>query len=896
MEFINGKQELGTPFPGSLGRPSTYHNEKAIESKIVHRQQKASIRVESVVKTVSPKKHNNVIKIETPKNEFLRKVIKKVERPQTILVDISDDNEDKEYDVSPILPSSGPKKTQQKNRKMKSSIASSPLSSKSLSQLASTKSQKDILSEYKEKINTERVNYELEAKLQKNSTGSIDSSTYQMLFDYYTSDDKTVQIIKTTEYANSEGIRKIVNQSGDQIFIKKTKLISYKPDNSIITLTLSSEEKLHSIPSGFKPTLERVKNRSRITVGPNEEYYLDLTQVKTTTANSIKESFEIELEHIIGRPYPSSADDMINYLKQIITDINKEKEFAIVRNLLHKNVGKIHSILTQVQTLSKPKYYEIFLNKIEEGFYVTNKPDGERILLVISDNTQYMFKAPRKLVNQEVTTINGSWIFDCELYNDQIQIIDVVYPIISGNILERLSQIPKELKSRIKPYKVVTSLQDLKVSIDELYTKSSINVDGLIFVTKGQLYTDTDVYKWKEKKHQTIDLGMYKNIEIKNKNGLYHYVLYAKMNRLEMELMGIHPVKSIPKSGHGVLYVDVQFTPAVSPYIYEYSSKDSDMAGKIYEMIPSNDLRSMIIVRHRKDKEYPNNHKTCESNFNMAFDTFSIRDFFEKESDYFEKSNMKDEFSNYRYMMRKLSSYFLYNGVSCCLDYGVGRDGDGPTRKRYGVKYVLGIEKDSAALDEACMRRYPNIHSDKLDIQRLKNETHTVFYGLNRDVTLLPTTPSDIDKLLKPYRLPAIDRIVSNFSAHHFMSSEEEMQDVLRGATNILIKGNSFVIVCLDDEKIQNLDISQIGKHHIETGVNNKIKVKVPFKNELQEELLLNKQLLKHVSETLGFSFMEKSLTSQIHNNKKSREEYDKLSKDDKYYINLHVVYILTKL
>jgi hypothetical protein len=869
--------EVGAPFPGALGRPSTYVEDKPsfslpeIEEKPSVQAVKSVGFVKKTKKFVSKNDTRKAIPVTFTGGPSPAELIKVVHKPRfpkksgKNTEDVNKSSNEKESDGSDSEEEElfAPKHVSS-DREIKKKAAIS-----SQSKIFIPRSKRTLVDDYhthKASVTSKRTSIELECKF-------IEVKQYEyasLLLRYpgvqISSVDYIKDDVRKTEY---------IKDYGKEVEYMKKNSIGYKVEGSF-RFTLKSETMItqNECKGDFSVSsveLRRSKTRSRSIVG-NGKYYLDLTSVKSDEMIAGKkrsrDSYEIEAEIIPDLDYEliPTYEEFLDFVTELRNSITVDETQKEIFSVLKSGYSDISKILTKVGQLSPSFYYSEFYDKISDGFYVTEKLDGRRGLIYVDKGVEYLYEYPFNLVSTRKVDVEGTFILDCEIYEDSPFVIDVVHPKVSKNIMKRLSELPEFYAKISKIYYLVESVEELEQYVDLLYENNNRKVDGLLFVTSGVSYSMTKVYKWKPHSQQTVDF--YLHLEDK-KNGVYNYILCSGISTDNIENLGLIRNPKLGSTRISDDYVLIQFSPTYDPYAYKFSSDESDLNGRIFEMI--RDGKQWTIVRERKDKGSPNDFKVAESVFGSYIENFNVEMLTAKTGYFPSAAVKKDSYKEYLGVIRNISARYLYKGASTCIDLGAGRGGDIHNYRKFGLSKVLCIESDRNAILELCSRRYfssPSVTKRTL--------IYSAFAKVGKD---------DIRKIAIDYDIDTVDAVTSNFSAHYFMKSKRRMEKILKQIYLVLKYNGRFTIISLDDTKVTEDYESKDKRFRIEYLEGGSINVLMPFSGDMMEETLINSSLLKEAADACGFNFRRENLDLSRVN----------LSEVDKEYIQKHCVYTLTK-
>ncbi|ORX65169.1 hypothetical protein BCR32DRAFT_306256 [Anaeromyces robustus] len=214
-----------------------------------------------------------------------------------------------------------------------------------------------------------------------------------------------------------------------------------------------------------------------------------------------------------------------DYYRIDITD-DKQFEIEILNfdiNLIDKIIDSIIDILNYFDVIDINTYLNNFnfqkpitpfiddLLEINKGFYITNKIDGIRKLLIITSNALYSYDN----IMTKISNCNSNDIIicDCEFYNNSYYCFDIIYfnkdlrKYKYKKRIEYFSKLPEFLVDNILIKKNIQLIYNVKDILN--YIKKNNNlilIDGFILTYKNSNYFDNLVYKIKYSYKNTIDV------------------------------------------------------------------------------------------------------------------------------------------------------------------------------------------------------------------------------------------------------------------------------------------------------------------------------------------------------------------------------------------------------
>ena len=944
LDLESPQQQQGAPFPGPLGRPSTYKSivSRILRMKVAGSVQKTDTASKSIAAVRLVKNRTSgemkktgrvsretvvvVAKKKVPKyvKNTASKKAKEAEEEEEIPEEnppseeeYSDEEEEKptakrvSLAFNPVISGSKAPTTKktaalpevvreiQKGYDVYNTKASSG-SGNRVSSRGSEFHIHNILDDYAEAVQEQEDTGENEIELELELRFS--NITKKVFFDALARYPKISPVETTNEYIGE--VRRVVRKTGNLVsfgwilkeLVKKVDFPSY--------LIAFSKEYTISKSAGETGTI-RKRTRYTYVVGPNKEYNLDFTIVETSTLiprqsgegkspkngprrrNQASSStapdrtppvttYEVELEHRKGTPIPT-----LDQMKEFADSLKIGNYFDVlneVGKLISRNGSNLHRLLTQAISLDRNSYYATLFG---EGFYLTDKLNGRRTLVFIKDGMEYVVQAPNVLVSSKPTSVLGVHVLDCEMYEGDIHVLDIVYPAVYGNIKDRVARAPRGYI--LKQYYYVSTPAEIEAVAKKLYLGGKAagkDLDGLIIADRGNDYFVTTNYKWKPEEFQTIDFGL-KLVDTHTQAGkktVYDYDLYVMIKRDLARSMGLVQSSTFAAEKTTDDYIKIQFCPALDPIAYEYTTTNGTLDGQILEMSRVNG--AWKILRVRDDKEAPNNYKTAEDVFNHYYYPFTLEMLWEQpDSGYYPYKKKSGDYKNYFSAMRHMfAEVVAATRGEVLLEAGAGQGGDIMTYLKERVAKVLATDKDIGALVKLVVRRYPSPDHIGKNVTDIMAYLHA--FG--------DYDPEFAETVSEVYGIRQFDKVVANLSAHYFMDTEEKTDNTLRQFAEVLKTGGRYIITGLDEDKVKKEILFGSRKNprfHIIPVGDDKVSVLMPFSGEMKEETPIHYSWLVEYGKKYGFTVEKRPL----------RSNYTLLSPDDVEYTALHVAYILTK-
>ena len=803
----------------------------------------------------------------------------------------------------------------------------------------------------------------------KNKFTKLGNVTESNTIDFIKSQGRDLKFIWTKFYD-----RKQKKSTSETFTEKKNIKYHYVTLGTTFKISLSKETKVSKFHVNPETTIVRVKRRFSFEK-TFKGFRVDMTMVLQFLFSDVKDlpsrihhlfglsinefqiipnvKFELEIEHITS-PRDLESENLIDIHKSIISmmepqEVNKQLMKDKIKQLAKKFGDNIHAetlklLLPRVTTLDKIQYGDIFP---PIGYYLTDKIDGERGLIIIQNNTLQLITHEIKewcFANGEPTLIVGSQklkksgdiknltIIDCEVYEDKIYTFDVLWIDGESIIKQTLSERLKHLENATKLVQEFISAQPKEFTelTEENLEKTVQNIvkpnknykkDGII-LSKNTIYFAKSNFKWKPLELVTIDF-LVKKSSVKNIYYLFSGITQELMESLNMSFIQDYPIifpdiyQLIMKESKSIF--PIQFQPSNFPlaYIFEYSGKE-DIDGQICELSFGGISKNRVkwsLIKVRSDRQhllqfgnyYGNFFEVAEKNWLNYMDPFHLEELYNGPVNLYFSRQKNDRYDAQTAFISFVKSDFISKLVNknTVVDCGIGK---GQDLRRYfeaGISYLIGIDIDSAALAEVIRRKFSLIERTKI-----RYKTNVTL--LNIDLTI---PHIQIIEQLKQMNFEKTDAIVFNLSIHYLIGNEALMLNIITLCKKITRENAVVMITCLDGRKVSKLletlnlgekwsvvedDLEKYaiekrykGKTLEKTG--QKIAVRMPFTNEYYEENLVNIDHLIKMFKLQGFTLeSEQSFEAFEEKYNSSVRLAKKFTENDKKWVYLFV-YLLFK-
>ncbi len=711
-----------------------------------------------------------------------------------------------------------------------------------------------------------------------------------------------------------------------------------------------------------------------------EEWRLDITLVKELNGNNLSElktmkntmltdlSFmdydrapwiyasmiEFELEYIGSSPTADSFKNAVrNFMDYLHTQDYQGLIYKIATAIERRDSSRFRSqnglkqLSNQVIELNKNTFLKDILPTITD-FYITDKVDGDRTLLYIS-NQSYA-------INDKLIPLDYKedlvYIFDGEFYNAGAQIkdhvdriksnetqikghVDRIYYIFDVLVWEgknisnepfstRMTYFEQAAKQfpiiRTKPF--VRFTNDFQNQIREFKEqKKPYETDGFVFTPSNHSYSDMKVYKYKPVSHLTIDFLIKKcpdkllNINPYKKSTQTLYLLYCGISnmvfkKLKMELIK-HYTDVFPDVDTYRLpqYFPCPFQPSNRKFAYLYYSDDPNLDGNVGEFrVPNyqDDISEyeweLVRIRHDRKTEvdrgnyFGNNYKVAEFVWMAYRDPLIIESM--ELNVYFQQHESVAHLAS-----RSYNSYVKgkilepFRNTEYVMDMASGKGQDFFRYSQLGMKNVTFLEIDKTALMELINRKHEFANSRKF---------HNSMSVSVNEIDLNKRYKDNIDNISSLIFTPlnGYNLIFCSLAFHYLISDKASIINIGRFIKHYLKPGGRFIFTAFDGRAVFNLlsetgEWKSPGKFHIvkkyETNMfapyGQKIDVLLPFSNDqYYTEYLVNIEYIALEFENLGLTMETKKSFGDYINGYNGKGD-KALDADDKLYTSLYHYY-----
>jgi hypothetical protein len=613
--------------------------------------------------------------------------------------------------------------------------------------------------------------------------------------------------------------------------------------------------------------------------------------------------------------------------------LDKVKFFTKLDKLFNNKIYKktLKNILPNAIELNKKEYFKTILPSIED-YYLTDKADGLRTLLIIDNCIMYTFDNEFTNLNQRIEI--GDTILECELVDNIFYAFDILQfngkSVLNNTFDERLILLNgltnKHINLKIKEF-IKLDKTNYQTEIIEYFEKSSNKdycIDGLIFTLCNSKYLETKYYKWKPVKNMSIDflvkecpkelMGIYPYLTIPGKK---LYLLFCGISFQMFKKLNIKKVKNYNRLFYNQYnYFPIQFSPSDNPnaYLYWHSEAplEKNIDNKIIELTYNKKDEAWNFIKVRDDRNsdlinnnyYGNDYRVAELIWRNFSNPLTLKHLClpieEISNDFYfvaESNNhvaLRKFNNNIKYeIYEKLTNNFTKDNY--VIDFGCGKGQDMFKFINLDIKNMLLIDNNENNLCEIIDRKY--------DFTKNNLNKSSNIRIINLD--LCNEYKFNLDKIKQFFiNKKDIKLIVCNFAIHYFIKDEAQIGNLANLIYSLLSSGGRFVFTCMDGEKVFNL----LKENNNEYGDRTKyfirgcysddkkitsgqeIEVLLPFSNgKLYKEYLTDLTLIEKIFKRKKlFLESESNFVNYLDNFKINHQNYyNKLDELDLNYIKL---------
>lgn len=711
-----------------------------------------------------------------------------------------------------------------------------------------------------------------------------------------------------------------------------------------------------------------------------------LTAVKnhTMTARDMKSAimpdqtiYEVELELL--RTDGALTSDALHVVQEIFAmlspnyrrDVQYQAELyqlALTMNVNNPQAYKspnmrLKQLAPQVLAINQSTFHEKIGSL--DGMYLTLKYDGERAVVIAGGHKCVVLMAMNHidLDVEEVHGIDNNVVVDAEIiFKDPTKFTIYVFDVIKINderltsgIQERIvhldeackiigKYLPKDCKCIAKTYVHVKDVQKDVSTLWNARTKSTVPVDGLIFSSPDKGYRETVHYKWKPAGENTIDfvakkcpIAMIGRPPYVARAGETCYILFVGIRHRLRQDFGLGLIEGYQTIFPDVnaSYYPVQFSPSYDPLAYVWYHPQDDLDGKIVELLlkkePKTGVCGWTFHRVRDDRKmgssyYGNDFYTAETTYMNYINEFPISALWEPGDSYFQRTadSMYRASNGFKRHVITMHIEQYFKNITYMLDAAAGRGGDINRFRRAGVKNLLALDNDAAAINELVERgkystktggnpvyeRYPNIDATKY----MDRSASGMFITVSR-VDLSSAADTLIQRCIRyGFHAGAVGGASCNFALHYFCTDRATITNFLTFIYKMLAPGAYFMYTVMNGADIVKI-IGKNDEWRTVEGDQTKyriirnyrgdelqdfgqmIRIKLPFSDKLMSEPLCNTREVNAIATDIGFKrVLCKRFDAFLPDFENvNSATYKALTSDDREYVHMHCIAVLRK-
>jgi hypothetical protein len=738
----------------------------------------------------------------------------------------------------------------------------------------------------------------------KSFNSSVDVETFYQLKKTFMQHKFNSKTTKTVEYSYPGSVKRIVNESGAETCMIKNNCTKYDIFDYDFRISVAKESQTETRPSGAHSLIRRKSRVSfQLPIGS-----LDLTIVDEEMGEESKRKYEVELE-VFGQGV--TYESILSYVTIILQTRQKnyfvisggEKRFVL--NEYRDTLQVPYFVGAQPETLQRGDLSLFY----KERFSVTDKADGERMLMFIANNGNVYFidSNMNKVYRTDVKSSKfTACIVDGELVPVGKQICFLAFDVmmfnkqdIRGNteyLLEQRLCIVRDIVASLgtsQLFQITTKMFQFgnvylgaQTILDKVDKGGSVyGNDGLIFTPIDEPYPKTKKWrkllKWKPANLNTIDFYSVKDSSGTWKLYVQHFNREAKRepgkpqnSRPEKVLFDVEKLCPTP------VHVDkVTFQTTFDDNLIDPTTGEAFVSNTVIEYKWDKAADKFVPIRTRWDKtQNPNKHGNFSA---VACDIWNnIHNPVDREM--FSKLTVGKEDVHFERMKRfhnkiKESLYNQYaNGCTNLLELCSGRGGDLHKWIYNNIQNIVGYDISDRNIAE-CERRV-------VQMKHKISDTNMKFAFHQLDLC----SPKAVDVMRGHNNGTKFNNISCHFGMHYFFQSQESFENLINTLKTFLAADGFFVATFMDSLEIEKLYktkgstngtivekqndqvvyyISQDSKSDEMFG--NKLKIRLDGNNILaggSDEYIVDFNAFVQVMNTNGFELVDTKLFSDVDN------------------------------
>jgi len=479
----------------------------------------------------------------------------------------------------------------------------------------------------------------------------------------------------------------------------------------------------------------------------------------------------------------------------------------------------LRRLLPAALAFTRAEYREIYP---PAGFWVTPKADGTRALGIarggqgrVAADVLHVFGAgPSRgdtILDGEFTSTGVFFAFDAiSVAGEDVsaQPFEKRHALLAAGVAQLCAV---GIPARVKDYGQIIDPSPLGISkvIRAIHDASrEYAADGLVLVEPGRPYADTRSYKWKPATHNTLDalvrrapaVALGRAPFVDNPGSRLHF-LFVGIDPDQLRALAIEPCP-----GYSALFPEragslmpIQFAPSSTPLAYLFQHAGDDLDGKVVELRITGMRDGLVdweVVRVRTDRQteveahsyFGNTMQTAELTWLNYIDPFPLEQLWDGPgADYFREAK-----SDIYHAQTAALSFAKTRQIAALrgadvIDLGAGKGQDLGRYLDAGVRRLLAVDSDRAALSTLVRRKY--------DFAKKKQGTRTHVQMLVADLNA-----PHAQTLAKFAALGFADAgaVVCNLAAHYFIRDMPAMRNFAAVVAGVLRPGGTASLTVMD--------------------------------------------------------------------------------------------------
>ena len=638
--------------------------------------------------------------------------------------------------------------------------------------------------------------------------------------------------------------KKIIKENGKikKITIQKEKIKTIDIKNNNIRISLSNEI-IQTNNNNSKSNFARYKIRSsKFTNDGLWRYdFTEVHEIRIRNKKDIKNwdqlteptRYEIEIEFLKNNNInlEEKLNKNLNYIISIFENnatASKNDLMSEIYNLLNCIKKNGYKNLSFRDITNQPKTLELqYIDQIKENHYVTEKNDGERCLIFLSEinNNIYFIdnekniKSIGKCENYKSFLIDGEFIkdknkiivFDILIYNKK-DITDQEFNnrhTYCNDIVNYFKNINLTYSFELKEF--LYNKDDIFSSCKNILDKKQLLTDGLIFIPKNKKYFNT-TYKWKPEELNTIDF-----LVKKQENNIYH--LYVGISKNVANLHNIikpYNFNNIFKKLKNIqtkYYFPTKFSLPDNENLYIVNSDSELLEDDVIVEFKYKD-NEWIPIRNRPDKHsqflkgksYGNDWNVAVNNFNSIKNPITRNMIcgditVPKPNIHFHKKINKESSKNMRKFHSEIKNTYYKKYIKSNINILDLAGGKGQDIKKFmecnpNLCFIIDIDKNAIFdANDSAINRFKNISKNIVT-----NSNNNFKFGLGDISKNLSKTIDNTSLELLQFNV-----ITCNFAIQFLMKDNLSFNGFIKNIDKYLINDGILILTYFNGDIVFDL-------------------------------------------------------------------------------------------